>query len=48
MVRMIGTAQWHKECPYSCCRSMIPRSTVKAQEKRAVKKEIEQELSDDG
>jgi hypothetical protein len=45
---MIGKGQWHKECQYSCCRSMIPKSTVKAQEKVAVRREIEQELSEDG
>lgn len=48
MARMIGAAQWHKECPYSCCRSMIPRGTAKAQEKVAWKKEAEQEMSDNG
>lgn len=48
MARMIGATQWHKECPYSCCRSMIPRGTAKTQEKVAWKKEAEQEMNDNG
>lgn len=43
MARMIGTAQWHQQCPYGCCRGMVHRSTVKAREKREVTKEIELE-----
>lgn len=48
MARMIGAAQWHKECPYKCCRSMIPRGTAKQREKEAWHKEVEKELDDDG
>lgn len=47
MARMIGSAQWHQECPYSCCRSMIPKSTAKAQEKVQWTKEAEDELYDE-
>lgn len=47
MARMIGAAQWHKECPYSCCRSMIHKSTAKAQEKVQWTKEAEDELYDE-
>lgn len=47
MARMIGTAQWHQQCSYGCCRGMVHRSTAKAREKRDMAKEVEQELYDE-
>lgn len=43
---MIGKSQWHKECPYKCCRGMISKSTIKAQETIEVRQEADEALAE--
>lgn len=46
MARMIGASQWHPQCPYGCCRGMVPKTTVKRKEKDQWTREAEKEMDD--
>jgi hypothetical protein len=45
MARMIGKFQWHRGCPYECCKFTVNKDSVRRTEERAWRTEAETEMA---